>query len=99
MEISNAIFDGMAIIGVLCGWLSGYTFIKLYKNRTDFQYNHSLFLVLGIVYMLSGLLFFMALIRIDGLAIMSPFALWMRPLIIGMQILPYFIAVEMRKRT
>ena len=89
------IFTFLAYVGVIIAVVCGYYQIKV-SNAYDGDYVVKANIrMLGITDLCVSLLFLGSLLHIDGLATISSFAMYMRPFIILLMILPAFISYRM----
>jgi uncharacterized membrane protein len=94
--VDDLIFQALSFVGAITSLICGIYVIRcavIYQGDNIAKKN---MIMLGIVNLLAGILFCFAVFHVDGFSLASPFAKYMRPLIILMEILPAFISHRMR---
>jgi hypothetical protein len=96
--LSDFIFQLLAVVGAITGLLCGSYLLGVARRfKGDSTIRGNLF-ALGIVNVLSSIVYWLAVLHVDGFALVSNFSKLMRILSLLFQLLPTFIAYRMGGR-
>jgi hypothetical protein len=93
--MDDFIFQLLSYVGALTSFLCAAYLLRSSKQIHD-KIARTNLILLGIVNLLAGILFVLAIFQVQSFAVANQFAKFMRPLIILMEILPAFITYRMR---
>jgi hypothetical protein len=94
--MDELIFQMLSYVGLVTSLGCGVGLLISLLKREWSRNIHVNLLILGIVYLLAGVMFGLAVFKVDGFALMSPFAKGMRPLIIIMEIIPAMMFLRLK---
>lgn len=95
MDISYLIFQILALIGAAMGYICGWYILSTSKHYLGDRLAKTNLRFLGVVDLFAAVVFTLAILQVGGFAVMSSFALFMRPLILLFILLPALIAYRM----
>lgn len=95
MAVSEFIFQFLAYIGMVLGFACGWYVLKSASHYSGDRLAKINLRFLGIADLCAATIFLLSVLHIDGFAIMSSFAMFMRPVILMFILLPALIAFRM----
>ena len=95
--MDKLIFELLSYVGLIVSIICGSYLLQITLRIKEWGLLRVNLSILAITYLLAGTLFGLAVFGIDGFALISAFAKYMRPLIILMELIPTLITYGMVK--